>query len=217
MRVKTVLVTGSDTGVGKTWVVGTLASLLCSRGFRVQIVKPVETGILDTADSDAMSALKRCDSKLATAYVLHHYREALAPLAAARLHSRGFSFDAIADEVLELPEVDWRIVEGAGAIALPLDENGRDWADFYHAIKADVSVCVVENRLGGIGQARMALLYAKNKGLKTGVWLNEVQEQSAEVLESTLLGLKACDAPIWATQSLGSSTARMIDESWFVV
>ena len=41
---RTVLVTGSDTGIGKTHVVAALARLLAAGGGRVQIVKVVETG-----------------------------------------------------------------------------------------------------------------------------------------------------------------------------
>ena len=41
---RTVLVTGSDTGVGKTHVVAALARRCAADGARVQIVKPVETG-----------------------------------------------------------------------------------------------------------------------------------------------------------------------------
>lgn len=212
---KTILVIGNDTGVGKTWVVGTLASILCARGDSVQIVKPVETGISDCGDSDAMSAWKRCHSELATCYVLRHYGEAIAPLAAARLEGREFLFDELAAEVLALSGADWRIVEGAGAVAVPLHDDGRDWADFYHAIGAEVAVCVVENRLGGIGQGRMAFSYAKSKGLNVGVWLNEVVTQSAEVLESTIQGLDRCGVPIWATQGLGEETVSIKVESWF--
>lgn len=41
---RTLLVTGSDTGVGKTHVVAELARRLSANGDRVQIVKPIETG-----------------------------------------------------------------------------------------------------------------------------------------------------------------------------
>ena len=46
---RTVLVTGSDTGVGKTHVVATLARLLAKSGACVQIVKVVETEPKTTA------------------------------------------------------------------------------------------------------------------------------------------------------------------------
>ena len=37
-------VTGTDTGVGKTWVAATLTRLLVQRGLRVRPRKPVESG-----------------------------------------------------------------------------------------------------------------------------------------------------------------------------
>ena len=40
---RSVLVTGTDTGIGKTHVAGIIARLLAKQG-RVQVVKPVESG-----------------------------------------------------------------------------------------------------------------------------------------------------------------------------
>jgi dethiobiotin synthetase len=40
---RSVLVTGTDTSIGKTHVVGIIARLLAKQG-RVQVVKPVESG-----------------------------------------------------------------------------------------------------------------------------------------------------------------------------
>ncbi|MGH2968205.1 MAG: AAA family ATPase, partial [Solirubrobacteraceae bacterium] len=40
----TLVVTGTDTGVGKTVVVAALAALARSRGETVAVVKPVQTG-----------------------------------------------------------------------------------------------------------------------------------------------------------------------------
>ena len=42
---KALFVTGTDTGVGKTFVGCALATALRTRGLRVAVMKPVETGV----------------------------------------------------------------------------------------------------------------------------------------------------------------------------
>ena len=80
---KTLFVSGSDTDVGKTWVVGALAALLASRGSSVQVVKPVETGVTDPANSDVQGVLNNCSNALVSGYTLFSYEKPIAPVAAA--------------------------------------------------------------------------------------------------------------------------------------
>jgi dethiobiotin synthetase len=65
------------------------------------------------------------------------------------------------------------VVEGAGGVAVPIDPLGKDWADFIAAIRPDLVVVVVDDRLGAINQARLATDYlaARHAG-PVGIWLN---------------------------------------------
>src|SRR5687768_12007073 len=93
---RTVLVTGSDTGVGKTHVVATLARLLGARGTRVQIVKVVETGCDAVAgrEGDAACA-RRLSGSDAVAFTLASFPAPLAPAAAAALADRPLALEAL--------------------------------------------------------------------------------------------------------------------------
>jgi dethiobiotin synthetase len=51
-----ILVTGTDTGVGKTFVACALAHALRARGRSVAVMKPVETGVVE-APEDALLSL----------------------------------------------------------------------------------------------------------------------------------------------------------------
>ena len=46
-----VFVTGTDTGVGKTFVTVGLARVLSSQGLRVGVMKPIETGCARNGDT----------------------------------------------------------------------------------------------------------------------------------------------------------------------
>lgn len=165
----TVLVSGSDTGVGKTRVAGWIARALAATG-TVRVIKPVESGAGEGRPSDAPTAA----GSWATAHTLVSLPLPLAPLAAARAAGVTLTLDLLLDRLAAVPPSDHRVIEGAGGIAVPVDPSGRDWADFAAAVRPDLVVLVVEDRLGAINQARLAsdyLLARFPKG-KSAIWLN---------------------------------------------
>lgn len=207
---RTLLVSGNDTGIGKTWAVGALGRFLCDLGHTVQIVKPVETGCISNAESDADQALRRCGSKQASSVVLRKYAAPLAPLCASKAEGAAFHVDELVAEVRCLPEADFRIVEGAGSLAVPLDGGGRDWTDFAKAIGAEKVVLVVEDRLGAIGQARMVHAFAKQAGLDAGILLNQFRPVDASTRRSNFETLEALGVPIWARQEEGDVPVEIL-------
>lgn len=211
---KTLFVSGSDTDVGKTWVVGAIAALMASRGCSVQVVKPVETGVTDSANSDAQGVLNNCSNVLVSGYTLFSYEKPIAPVAAAKAEGQSLNLSSIVERVVELPKADWRIVEGAGSLASPIDSDGADWRDFAEALGVNWTVLVVADRVGAIGQARMLYAYAQTKGLNCGVWLNELQEQDSIARNATHEGVRSSGIPLWATQRFGCRTAELLEEAW---
>lgn len=209
---RTVLVTGSDTGVGKTWVVATIASLFAKRGLRVQVVKPVQTGSNEQAEMDVPTVLNVCNENLVTGHTLFSFSAPVSPLYAAELENRKISFDDLIDEVSRLSQTDYRIFEGAGSIAVPLDEDGRDWRDFAVATGADTTVLVVEDRVGAVGQSRMLCTYAN--GLPSGLWLNEREPQTDTERASTRRGIEQLKLPLWAVQNYGEREASLLNLDW---
>lgn len=164
----TIFVTGSDTGVGKTRVAGWIARSLAARGV-TQVVKPVESGVAAGRPSDAPSAA----GNWATAHTLVSLPLPLAPLAAAEQANVRLSLPLLTGLYGKLPRAEHRVVEGAGGVAVPIDSEGKDWADFVAAIRPDRVVVVVDDRLGAINQARLAADYlaARHAGA-VGIWLN---------------------------------------------
>ena len=198
---RTLVVTGTDTGVGKTQVTAALARLLSVGGARVQIVKAVETG--NPLQGDAVRAREMSGAE-AEVFTLAAFAAPLAPLAAAAAEGRTFSLEAMTAALRALPACDWRIVEGAGGIAVPVDADGRDWAEFAVGIGAERVVLVVADRLGAINQGRLAYAYAAQRGLKAGLWLNAAAPVEAQVAASNRSGLAAAGVPLWAAQAYGA-------------
>ena len=202
---RTFLVTGSDTGVGKTQVVAALARILGRVGGRGQIVKVVETGtdLLANGEGDAAQAARLAEG-VAAAFTLLSFGPALAPAAAAAMAGVALTLDSLRAKAAELPAADWRIYEGAGGIATPVDDQGRDWADFAADFEIETVVIVVPDRLGAINQARLAYGRAQAVALPAGVWLNATAPVDPAVAASTRSGLRAAQVPVWAEQAHGA-------------
>ncbi len=117
------VVTGTDTGVGKTVVIAALAALARAREQRVAVVKPAQTGVArgEPGDLDHVRAL----SGVTDLHELARYREPLAPgTAARRAGVPGWSPAAIAAAVERLADRDLVLIEGAGGVLVRLDDSG---------------------------------------------------------------------------------------------
>lgn len=212
---KTVFVGGSDTNVGKTWVTAAIALRLLETGQSVQVVKPIETGVGDSHVSDVDRIASACAPSAIAAYTLQTFREPIAPVLASERESRPLKFSKLVEQVEALPEdADWRLVEGAGSLATPVCSDGRDWGDFASALDAEETVLVVANRVGAVGQARMVYVYGQAKGLRCGIWLNEIDPLSTLEKESSISGIENLGIPIWGFSGPGETRAEQIRADW---
>lgn len=147
-----IVVTGTDTGVGKTVATAALAVAAMSRGARVVVVKPVQTGLVQgAADSDvnAVTAL----SGLADVHELVRLRAPLAPDTAARLEGRALpSVAELAQEAIRrTAAADLALVEGAGGVRVRLDGSGGTLFELATGLAAGGDVGVVVVVRAGLG------------------------------------------------------------------
>lgn len=178
------LISGNDTGVGKTWFTRQLAHALAAQGARVQVVKPIETGVTANTLGDAQWATEGCPENV-TAHRGFAFAQPIAPLAAASLEGITLTLSMVIDYIDSLPPCDCRLIEGAGGLAVPLDDAGRDWADLANALSVDRVILVVENRLGAIHQARLLEHYAHAKGLPAAFFFNQrIPNLAPELIEA---------------------------------
>lgn len=209
---KTILLTGNDTEVGKTWVTGTLAKLLASSGDTVQVVKPIECGVPEGEMGDALNACSRAESDAVSGYTFYSLPEPLAPRSATG--GQAITVDAIVAKVDQLPVVDWRIVESAGGVTVPIEGNGSDWADLGKALNVDLVIGVVDDRLGAINQTRLLAAYLKAREFPFAIWLNETKVQEEAVHESNISALNELKIPLCAIQRFQSEDAEILRAIW---
>jgi dethiobiotin synthetase len=153
--VTVLLVTGTDTGVGKTIATAAIAATASAAGLRVAVVKPAQTGAGTGEESD-VDTVRRLAAP-ATAVTLSEYPDPLAPLAAARVSGRPAPvLSSVAGEVSRLAAGhDLVLVEGAGGLLVPL---GAGWtaADLALALRAP-AVVVVRAGLGTLNHTALTL------------------------------------------------------------
>lgn len=198
---QTILITGHDTGIGKTWITQCIARYLTERKEHVQIIKPVETGIDGAEGSgDVSTILKYLDPVYSSGFTLNSFKAPLAPLAAGDLEGKSLSINGILEQINELPLTDWRLIETAGGLAVPLDISGADGRDLAIELQVDIIVLVIQNRLGAINQARLLEAYTPKDSATIGFWLNDTHTRDPLVTGSNLSALKAMQTPLWAHQ-----------------
>jgi dethiobiotin synthetase len=119
-----IFITGTDTGVGKTMIAATLATLLLTQGVKVAVMKPVETGVEDlTGLGPDADLLKTCSGCAADIELIAPYRfePPVAPALAANRAGVKIDLSHICKCYQQLAAThDFVIVEGAGGLMVPL-------------------------------------------------------------------------------------------------
>lgn len=115
------LVTGTDTGVGKTVIAAALVLARRAAGVRAIGFKPAESGVGGDGPPDSAILAAAAGSVEALAEPLVQLTEPLAPAIAAERAGVALDTAAIETRVRSLRAAGWSvIVEGAGGILVPL-------------------------------------------------------------------------------------------------
>lgn len=183
------LVTGSDTGVGKTLVTAAIAAALSARGLRVGVAKPVETGCARIdgalhAEDAATLAGAAASSEPLDVVCPHRFPDPLAPLLAAA--RAGATIDVAAlvrDLAARAAAHDVLLVEGAGGVLVPITST-TTYAELARALDAPV-LLVVGSRLGAINHALLSLEVLAARGLRVvGYVVNRLVADGDLVVDS---------------------------------
>jgi dethiobiotin synthetase len=146
------VVTGTDTGVGKTVVTAALVVAARKHG-SVVVVKPVQTGI--APDDDEPSDLDEVRRLAGEVDVVETVRLAdpLAPESAARL--RGTPIPPVREHAARIRDLahlyDTVVVEGAGGLLVRLDTAGGTMLDVAADLATDLPVQVLVVARAGLG------------------------------------------------------------------
>ena len=165
-------VTGTDTGVGKTWVTAGLAAALRRRGVDVGVFKPVATGARTLSEDTALLKAAAGVDDPPALITPQLFRAPLAPSVAARLEKRAVDLRAV-DRAWARLRSSHEVVlaEGVGGLLVPLRPR---WpvAALVRRLKLPLLV-VARPHLGTINHTALTVRAAEGFGLHVlGLVLN---------------------------------------------
>ena len=150
---RTLFITGTDTGAGKTVLTALLAQFLRARGVNAAALKPICSG--GRADARALRAAM--DGALTLDEINPwHFRAPITPLLAARRERKHVHLAEVMAHIRALQKrFDALLIEGAGGLLSPLGEN-FDSGDLIAALDATPLVAA-PNRLGAVNHVLLTL------------------------------------------------------------
>ena len=154
------LITGTDTGVGKTYVTAALAAACIQSGRGVAVLKAAQTGLPD--DDAAWIAARVPGITVRTAL---RYQAAVAPAVAARLEGAPEpSLEAIVAAARELRgEAGAILVEGSGGLLVPINDR-ETFADLALALDLPIAI-VARPGLGTLNHTALTVEVARARGI----------------------------------------------------
>ena len=166
-------ITGTDTGVGKTYITKLLVESLRAEGKYAVGFKPISCG--DREDAVILAAASG-NLSLDEVNPLH-FSSAVAPHVAALLENKTIDPAQILASYQAISEIyDPVIVEGAGGWEVPITESY-----FISDLAKDLNlpvILVAANRLGALNHILLTLAAIQAKGLKcAGIILNQLEDE----------------------------------------
>lgn len=208
-------ITGTDTGVGKTFVTALVASAFKSMGMNAGVMKPVETGCkrrnnrLVPADT---LLLKQAASSPTSLNLIcpYAFNAPLSPHIASRLEGKSIELRTIKKSFDKIQKQNnMTLVEGAGGIMTALTQK-KTMVDLAAYLGLPL-IIVAPNRLGAVNHVLLSIEAARKRGLRIeGIILNRPdvrrdssQKYNKESIES-ISGVKVLAEFPYAPKKQGS-------------
>lgn len=171
-----VIIAGTDTDIGKTYVTAQLAAAVIRAGKTPAVCKPLQTGTAEgNSDPDWIARHLPELKRLAPMdEIPFSFAFPASPDYAARLESRKVDAAMVADRVLSVAErtdCDWFIVELAGGLLVPLNETETN-LDLIRALNMPV-ILVTHPALGTVNHTLLSVNALKAAGISVpGIVMN---------------------------------------------
>ena len=152
-----IVVAGTGTGVGKTWVTVALIAQLCRSGQRVAARKPVQSfGPGDTTDAELLAAATGETAERVCPAHRSYDRPMAPPMAADSLGRPAFTVADLVGELAWPPDVDVGVIETVGGVRSPMAGDG-DAIAMVTALDPDGVVLVAGPGLGVLNLVRLSV------------------------------------------------------------
>jgi dethiobiotin synthetase len=218
------VITGTDTGVGKTLFSCALLRAVAQAGLSTAAIKPVAAGAVSTPEGlrndDALQLQAASTLQLSYGEVNPICLElALAPHIAAKQAGRRLSVERITGfcQGMLMQRADVTVVEGVGGWRVPLNDR-ETFADVAKQLKLPV-ILVVGMRLGCLNHALLTAEAILRDGLTLAGWVANTVDpamparaENVETLrEQLLMAPLLADIPFLSHPPAAEAAAKTID------
>ena len=188
--IPSLLITGTDTGIGKTIIAAAIAQILHEQGHRVAVFKPCGSGCVHRREglvSEDAELLAHCANAKHPLDLIcpQRYAEPLAPAIAAQVSGRSLEWETI-DRSIHLMSRDSEImiVEGIGGLMVPMDDK-HTFLDVAEDLAAP-AVIVARPALGTINHTLLTLQALRSRDIPiAGVVINRYPTDTPGLAEET--------------------------------
>jgi dethiobiotin synthetase len=218
VSVRDLLVTGTDTGVGKTIIAAALLTALRARGVRAVGFKPAETGSDTSTETDAALLARASGERIALATPLLQLSEPLAPAVAADRAGMVLNPEDVESRIEQLRKAGYTlVVEGSGGVMVPL---AWDYTVLDLAERCDLDAVVVARAgLGTLNHVALTVLMLQSRHIAVrGIVLNGrhappdlAEATNPSALARMLPGLRIIESPHRSTKDVIAATAAIVD------
>lgn len=216
------VITGTDTGVGKTIATAALACHARLAGVDVAVCKPVQTGTRDGDDDLAEVARLSGVTQL---HALARFPEPLAPLAAAQRVAAALPTRTALLDMITAADRPGRLtlVEGAGGLLVQIGADGVTLRDLAADLAAPVLI-VVAPGLGTLNHTALTLEALAGRGvpcagLVIGAWpaapdVAEAGNRDDLALLAPLRAVLPSGAGALSDEEFATVSAKAFETSW---
>jgi dethiobiotin synthetase len=218
MSARSIFITGTDTGVGKTVLACALVRALREAGNRVAVMKPVASGSLITPEglrnADALALMDAAG--LAGPEVYNEmnpycFEPPISPHIAAKEAKIKVDSGMIMQKFVRLAaKVDWIVVEGAGGWLAPINES-ETMSDLVRALSVP-ALLVVGLKLGCLNHAQLSRRVMRLDDVPFAGWVASAIDPQMSRQEENLASLERLlgEPPLAVVPHLADGGASLI-------
>ncbi|MCL4133219.1 UNVERIFIED_CONTAM: hypothetical protein GTU68_051231 [Idotea baltica] len=216
----TLFITGIDTDIGKSVACGALAHSLLRSGHRLFTQKWVETGT-DRASQDLLTHRNIAQQNFNTSNIELHspycFKYPASPHLSAAMEESIIDCGYLIKQTRQLEtECDHLIIEGAGGLCVPLNQNNL-MVDLVAQLKLPI-LLVTSARLGSINHTILSLEICEQRGIEVrAIIYNHFPNQENAIFSNTrdyLQNYLASKIPraLWLELAINSSEINLTEQ-----
>lgn len=211
---KRIFITATNTDIGKTYTTKLLMQQLSAQGYKVGVIKPIETGVIngEYPDGEQLLTLLKQYNPQAWSLDIENVVPVSYELPAAPYISSNFGvidYKKIEDAIAEQePVCDVLLIEGAGGLYVPVDENTMmiDLIKRFGAKAILVSHC----SLGCINDATIHKKALDDLGIENEIVFNCRDEEQESFETISLPYFQKVYSEVFTTKNLENLIAKIV-------